>query len=157
MRVYLAGPMTGIPQFNIPAFDAYAADLRLAGYDVVSPAELDDPETRAAALASPDGAPGTGSTNGETWGDFLSRDVKLIADGGIEGVVLMPRWERSRGARLETYVAHAMLGLPVYTWDATYRTVRDVEFLDLVRAWTARGDISFHAKYVSPLRGVCTA
>ena len=115
MRVYLAGPMTGIPQFNFPAFDAAARDLRDRGFDVVSPAEMDDPETRRAALASPDGAPGSGTTNGETWGDFLARDVKLIADGGIEAIIVLPGWERSRGARLETFVGAAMCGLPVYS------------------------------------------
>lgn len=78
--LYVGGPMTGFPQFNFPAFDAASADLRRRGFTVVSPAELDDPATREAALASPDGAPGTGSSNGETWGDFLARDVKLIAD-----------------------------------------------------------------------------
>lgn len=112
MRVYLAGPMTGIPQFNIPAFDAAAGDLRARGYDVVSPAELDDPETRKAALASPDGAPGTGTSNGETWGDFLSRDVKLIADEGIEGIVVLPGWTASKGARLETFVGR-LCKLPI--------------------------------------------
>ena len=56
MKVYTAGPMTGIPQFNYPAFERAAAELRRKGYDVVSPAELDDPSDKAAALASKDGA-----------------------------------------------------------------------------------------------------
>jgi len=116
MKVYVAGPMTGIPQFNFPAFDAAAADLRARGYDVVSPAELDDPETREVALASPDGAPDSGSSNGETWGDFLARDVKLIADEGIEAIVCLPGWERSRGARLETFVAR-LCDLRIYRYD----------------------------------------
>lgn len=103
MKFYICGPMTGIPQFNIPLFDAVSAKLRAKGYDVVSPAELDDPTTRAAALASPDGAPGTGSANGETWGDFLARDVKLIADT-LDAIVVLPNWQKSRGARLECFV-----------------------------------------------------
>ena len=131
MRLYLAGPMTGIPQFNIPAFDAAAARLRAEGFDVVSPAELDDPATRAAALASPDGAPGSGSSNGETWGDFLARDVKLIADGGIEAIAVLPGWDRSRGARLETFVGAALCGLPIIDEDSGL-LVRPIE---LVRAW----------------------
>jgi|SRR6185437_7211526 len=115
-RVYIAGPMTGIPKFNIPAFDEAARDLRERGYTVFSPAELDNQETRAAALASDDGAPGSGTTNGETWGDFLARDVKLIADEGIEGIVCLEGWERSKGARLETYVA-SLSGIPIALYE----------------------------------------
>jgi len=113
-KVYIAGPMTGLPQFNIPAFDRAAHMLRSHGIEVISPAELDDPETRATALASPDGAPGSGAANGETWGDFLSRDVKVIADSGLDGIVVLPGWNDSRGARLETFVGHALCGLDVY-------------------------------------------
>ena len=134
MRVYIAGPMTGIPQFNFPAFDALAQELRSRGYDVVSPAEMDDPATRAAALASPDGAPGTGSPNGETWGDFLSRDVKLIADGGIEAIICLPGWNRSRGARLETFVAW-LCGLAIYEWRPQFLHIANVSLGYLLEAW----------------------
>lgn len=112
MRVYIAGPMTGIPQFNYPAFDAAAECLRRQGHEVFSPAEMDDPETRRLAMASPDGSPGSGTANGETWGDFLARDVKLIADSELDAVVVLPGWERSRGARLETFIAR-MEGIAV--------------------------------------------
>lgn len=132
MKVYLAGPMTGIPQFNFPVFDAAAADLRERGFEVVSPAELDDPETRAAALASPDGAPGSGMASDETWGDFLARDVKLIADGGVEAIVVLPGWEGSRGARLETFIANALCGAPVYHYG---RALQVVPAFELVDAW----------------------
>lgn len=42
MRVYLAGPMRGVPHFNFPAFHAAAAELRARGYVVFSPAEADN-------------------------------------------------------------------------------------------------------------------
>lgn len=115
--LYLAGPMTGIPQFNFPAFDAAAAELRDQGYEIVSPAELDDPETREAALASPDGAPGSGSADGETYGTFLSRDVKLVIDD-VDGVVCLPDWHKSRGARIEVFTA-ATMGKPVFYFNPT--------------------------------------
>lgn len=103
MKYYLAGPMTGIPQFNYPAFDKASALLRSQGFDIVSPAEMDDEKTRAAAMASVDGRPGSGSTNGETWGDFLARDVKLIADQ-VGGIIFLDGWFKSKGARLEAFV-----------------------------------------------------
>lgn len=101
MKVYLAGPMSGIPQFNFPEFYRVAALLRAGGWNVVSPAELDDHETSLAALSSKDGTPQDAH---RSWGDFLARDVKLIADEGIEGIVFLPGWEKSRGARLEASV-----------------------------------------------------
>jgi hypothetical protein len=130
MRVYLANKMTGVPQFNYPWFDAAAEDLRRRGYDVQSPAEMDDPATRAMAMKSPDGAPGTGVANGETWGDFLARDVKLIADGGIEAVVVGPDWMLSKGAKLETFVAY-QLGLPILRYPDLTPVSRD----ELAAAW----------------------
>jgi len=112
MRIYIAGPMTGRPRFNFPAFDREAELLREHGYEVITPAELDSPETRAAAMASDNGDL-TDVEHTGTWGDFLARDVKLMADGGIDAVVVLPGWATSKGARLETFVAY-LVGIPIY-------------------------------------------
>lgn len=101
---YLAGPMTGIPQFNFPLFDEAANLLRARGHQVTSPHENDTPAVRAAAWASPDGKlDAEQKIAGETWGDILARDVKLVADE-VGGIVFLPGLERSRGARLEAFV-----------------------------------------------------
>ena len=114
MKYYIAGPMSGIPQFNYPAFDAAAKSIRSKKHEAVSPAEMDDEATRAAALASK-----TGNFNDfdsdETWGDFLSRDVKIVADQ-VDGVVLLSNWHTSRGARLEAFVA-LCCQKPIYNID----------------------------------------
>lgn len=47
-RIYLSGPMTGLPELNFPAFAAMTANLRADGHTVTNPAEL-----------YPDGGPGT--------------------------------------------------------------------------------------------------
>lgn len=104
MKLYVCGPMSHRPQFNIPAFDAAAEALRALGHEVINPAEEDSPAVRAAALASPHGDPADLIPTGETWGDMLARDVKIVADG-IDGVVVLPGWHASRGARLEVFVA----------------------------------------------------
>lgn len=101
---YLGGPMTGIPQFNFPAFQRIAGNLRAAGYNLVTPHELDDPETEAAALASRDGAPGSGSSHGEGWSDFLARDVVIVSLPTCVGGIFMEDWHHSSGANLESYV-----------------------------------------------------
>lgn len=115
---YLAGPMTGIPQFNFPLFASESARLRGEGYKIVSPHELDSPAVQQAAWASPDGALHSGHIAGETWGDILARDVKVVADN-VRGILVLPGWTKSRGARLETFVAH-LCGKPInYASDPT--------------------------------------
>lgn len=141
MKVYTAGPMTGIPQFNYPAFERAAAELRRKGYDVVSPAELDDPSDKAAALASVDGAMLQYSNGtGKTWGDFLARDVKLLADDGIEAIVVLDGWEQSRGARLETFVGH-LCGMRILRFERFWSgdfTLMEVPLSVLTKAWAGR-------------------
>jgi len=104
-KLYLAGPMQNRPKFNFPLFEEAAEVLRAKGFDILSPAELDreQGDTVAEALASDDGDI-TKLTS--TWGDFLSRDVKIVADE-VGGIVFLPEWEESKGARLEAYVALA--------------------------------------------------
>lgn len=114
VKVYIAGPMSHIPQFNFPYFDHVANTLRDQGYDVVSPAELDDPAFRAKVLA--EGITGEESHLLGAWGDCLARDVKLISDGGIEAIFLLPGWRRSRGARLEAFVG-LLCGLQFAVYD----------------------------------------
>jgi hypothetical protein len=113
IKWYLAGPMTGHPQFNYPTFYAASERLRDIGLKVYSPAEMDDEVTVAAALASPDGSADDYASEGKgTWGEFLARDVRMIADD-LGGIILLPEWETSRGARLEAFVA-LNCGYPAY-------------------------------------------
>lgn len=114
MKAYLAGPMSGIPQFNFPLFYKAAAELREAGWDIVSPAELDDAEDRGAAMRSVDGSPISAK---RSWGDFLARDVKLIADGDIGDIVFLPNWIQSRGARLEATVGLLKPNFTFWQWE----------------------------------------
>lgn len=110
MKVYIAGPMSGHPQFNIPAFDEAAEFLRAQGFDVVSPAEVDGPVAREILLKSANGDHAD-LPPGEGWSFYLSRDFQILADDGIEAIVTLPGWETSRGARLEVLMGKE-LGIP---------------------------------------------
>lgn len=131
-RLYVAGPMTGRPHFNFDKFDAVSDALRALGYNVVSPAELDDPEDRERAMASPDGAP-IHYTYGKTHADFLARDLKIIADR-IDAIVVLPEWETSVGARIETFIGFSY-GKPIYRLHGG--KLQRVSAYRLVKAWAA--------------------
>lgn len=87
MVTYLAGPMTGYPDYNYPAFDKAARQLRMDGVDVVSPHELFKGET------------------GLPWEHYMREGLKVMLD--CDGIALLPGWLDSRGARIETVVANA--------------------------------------------------
>lgn len=84
-RIYLSGPMTGLPEFNFPAFNAESARLAALGYDVVNPATL-----------NPD--PGT------PWNECMRNDLRELLT--CDALALLPGWARSSGAHLEMHVAH---------------------------------------------------
>lgn len=99
-RLYLAGPMRGLPLFNFPAFDDAAAALRAVGYDVFSPAEHDR-ETIA----------GRGITVEElTIRECMAADMAWICEHA-DGVAFLPGSMRSKGALAEIALADA-LGIP---------------------------------------------
>lgn len=97
MKVYLAGPMTGVPEHNFPAFERDARRLRAIGHEVVSPRELSG-DAPGAALETP-------------WEHHLRRDLAEML--GCDAVALLPAWTHSRGAKLEVQTAWAV-GIPVY-------------------------------------------
>lgn len=90
--IYISGPMTGKPDLNFPAFNAEAARLRNLGFRVVNPAEVQmPPET--------------------TWAGFMRVDIAAMLNS-CDTVVVLPGWNRSKGAQLEVYLAR-QLGLRV--------------------------------------------
>lgn len=134
MLWYLSGPMTGIPQFNFPAFERAAKELREIGYDVTSPHELDSKENQQMAWNSPDGVD-TGQ--GESWGTCLARDIKLIADS-VDGIIFLPGWENSKGARMEASMA-IIKSLPFRVYSATQYLTEISSQEVRARAWPVAG------------------
>lgn len=98
--IYVAGPMTGYPQFNFPAFIQATGLLRGMGLKVISPHELDSPEIQAESIKSLDGKIHGGKIGGETWGQIIARDIRIVADE-IKTICLLENWHKSKGAKLE--------------------------------------------------------
>ena len=99
---YLAGPMTGIPQDNLPAFVEAADSLRDSGYAIITPIEFETAEVIQAVIDNPEKT--FNEVAGTTWGGALARDVEIISDE-VDGIVFLPGWDKSKGARLEAFVA----------------------------------------------------
>ena len=86
--IYLSGPMTGYPESNYPAFNAAAADLRAMGHRVYNPAEFPhDGDEASFPLRRAFAA--------------YSAFICLEADT----IVVLPGWEKSRGAAAEMALA----------------------------------------------------
>lgn len=104
MRIYVAGPMRGLPELNLPTFRLVAEQLRKDGHVVFSPSDFSSP-TDPVDVAS-------GGSSGHSRAYWLRKDVAFIIEHA-DAIALLPGWERSSGAKLEHYLA-SELGLARY-------------------------------------------
>jgi hypothetical protein len=112
MRIYLAGPMRNIPEFNFPAFHSYAAKLRAEGHQVFNPAERDaERDGKNWDKEAPDGDLKVATAKGFDLRVALGDDLAFICRDA-DAIAVMPGWERSKGATAEKATADA-LGLRV--------------------------------------------
>lgn len=88
---YLAGGMTGYPEFNHPAFHLATKLLRNRGYSVWSPAEENDTHL--------------------SFNICMKKDLNAVVNL-CNGIVLLKGWRMSLGANMETFVAFGC-GKPV--------------------------------------------
>lgn len=109
MRIYISGPMRGLPQFNHPTFERAACALRGQRHEVFSPHEKNEA----------DGYDFTGMTGTEDLAEIgfdlrraLALDLGWIC-AEAEGVVVLPGWHKSSGSRAEVSAALA-LDVPVW-------------------------------------------
>lgn len=94
-NIYLAGPMSGLPEHNYPAFNAAAAALRELGCFVGNPAEINP-------------------LHG-TYRQCMSVDLAWIL-AQADMIVLLPGFEKSKGTRVEVDLALA-IEVPIMLYD----------------------------------------
>lgn len=97
-RIYVAGPMTGLPELNYPAFHDATARLRDKGWHVENPAENHDPHVDASCH----------------WTAYMRMGLSQVAT--CHAIYLLPGWQQSKGASLEYMVAQ-QLGLQILVHD----------------------------------------
>lgn len=85
MKIYIAGPMTGLAEFNRPAFMFTAARLTGRGHVALNPAVLPDGLTQAQYM-----------------------DICLAMLRCAHAIYLLDGWEKSAGARAEKALAEKL-------------------------------------------------
>ena len=100
-RVYLCGPMSGLPEFNVPAFDLVANLLEGNGFSVVNPGTLSQ------------------NRSDLEWHDYMKWCLAELVR--CDAVCLVGDWEdqsfeESEGVRDEVYIA-TRLGIPIFCLD----------------------------------------
>ena len=98
---YISGPMTGIDDYNFPAFERVTQALRKQGKTVVSPHEVQHDDH---------GIPGSLHRTEYLRGDLLAMLKECNA------IVVLPGWLASWGAKLEIHVAE-MLEFKAFIFD----------------------------------------
>jgi hypothetical protein len=89
MKIFISGPMTGIPDYNYPAFIRAKETLLKKWAEVLSPHE---------------------APKSSTWEGYMRHDIKMLCE--CDAIAMLPGWKKSRGALLEKFIAD-QLGLSV--------------------------------------------
>ena len=102
-HIYIAGPMTGLPKFNFPAFFAAAEKYKRRGYIVHNPADKDG-EQDLKGFA-------TGDAKAAVAGGFNFKEAYLWDIDKVinsDAIYMLRGWENSPGAVGEHAVAVAV-------------------------------------------------
>lgn len=93
MKIYLAGPITGIENDNIIEFARIKTLIENDGYCVTTPFDLEIPK------------PKKGTDKQEVWNYYMRHCLNYLLSGDVEMVILLEGWQSSKGASSEAYVA----------------------------------------------------
>ena len=103
MKVYIAGPMTGFPAYNLTAFEEAAFAWAADGHEVETPFDAN-----SRVWFKHHGRPFDPHNDTCEWNDPLLREM-FAEDVAVllasDAVALLPGWENSKGATLERTIA----------------------------------------------------
>jgi hypothetical protein len=108
-RIYLCGPITGLPLDNRPAFDKAVADVTIKFKETYQQVEVINPHVTCADIVRQHKG-----TPKHLWEKCMKADITEMLK--CDMVVLLPGWQNSRGATLERTIA-MNLGIPVWSID----------------------------------------
>ncbi len=78
MKIFISGKMSGEPDYNRPAFNRLADELKRLGFIPLNPAIFPD---------------------GLTYDEYMTLSMAML--GMSDSVIMLPGWEESKGARIE--------------------------------------------------------
>ncbi len=117
MKIYLSGGLNGYSlEERKKVFQDYEDRYSAEGFEVINPLTIDDGEH-----GTVDGT-GTLRPTEEQWREFMARDLAIILRDGIDRLYLLPGWNSSRGAKLESLVA-LYLDIPQYDAETGERLI----------------------------------
>lgn len=104
-KIYIAGPMSGLPEFNFPAFFNAEYILKRKGWTVFNPASKEqEKELDAEAFETGDNVKAIAA--GFNFRECYLWDVARVIEA--DAIYMLSGWEASPGARGEHAVAVAM-------------------------------------------------
>lgn len=103
MKIYIAGPMTGYPEFNFPAFHTAEYTLSKQGWTVFNPAKK-DAEKDLAGFATGDAKEAI--AKGFDFREAFLWDVARVIES--DAIYMLRGWHGSPGAFAEHAVAVAV-------------------------------------------------
>lgn len=104
--IYIAGPMSGIPEFNFPAFFRAAEFLQDCGWTVYNPANKSSEEAVIEHSSFGEGDDKALLTSGWSFREAYKWDMDKVISA--DAIYMLNGWEASPGARGEHAVAMAM-------------------------------------------------
>lgn len=93
MKIFISGPMRGLPNYNFDKFDSVEKWLIAAGYDVVNPAHISRSYKETTIL-----------NNKDKFNEMVKRQLSALEQ--CDAILVLDNWEKPEGVKTE--IQHAL-------------------------------------------------